>query len=112
MSCTLEEFKTMSLLSKWHYISTEMHNISSMDFVVSMRARMNPHHPKEDTEQEKRAARLDQYTRWVAIKDLYVEFRDELANTLDTQDFSECKSILERILTKDFDDELRKAIDQ
>ena len=107
---TDEDFTRLSLLEKWNHIENSMSYIARMDSVYSMRVRLNPHHPEEDKKEEARNVRLDQYNRWVNIKDLYAAHRDELSDTRGDPSFEESKSILERIFSTEVDDALRSII--
>ena len=107
-----KDFALLPTIEKWSYIKSEMDNITSMSFISDMRQRLNQHHPEEYREQEDRTVKVQQYVKWSAVKDLYAEFRDELTNTLDNAQFSDCKSILERILMQDFDKELKKVLNK
>ena len=109
---TEEEFTILSLNDKWIHLKKTMDYIVSMDSAYSMRTRLNPHHPAKDKKLEERNLRLDQYQRWAHVKNLYAEHRDEMVNTLDTPEFENCKSILERIFTMELDDALRDVIDE
>lgn len=102
-------FAELSTEMKWQYISSTMDNIAALDRVHEMRRRLNPHHPKADQRVEAGSVRREQLAKWTHIKDLYVEHRDELVNTCNSDAFMHNKSILERILTKEFDDELQKV---
>lgn len=108
---TEEQFAVLPLPEKWAHIRTTMDYIVRMDSAYNMRSRLNPHHPEKDKKQEQRNLRIDQYQRWAHIKNLYGAHRDELSNTLDNDQFAECKSILERIFTMEVDDALRDIID-
>jgi hypothetical protein len=123
---TREEFATMSLPGKWNHIHATMDYIIKMDgqysqlaSMHSLRRRYNPHHSKEDVsyeaekvKEQQRNLRVDQYQRWAHIKDLYAEHRDELSNTLDSNEYAECKNILERIFTMEVDDALKEITEQ
>lgn len=107
-----EEFTKLSLLDKWVHLKTTMDYIVKVDSAYSMRVRLNPHHPVKHKKEEERNLRIDQYQRWSHVKNLYAEHRDEMMNTLDSPEFEECKSILERIFTMELDDALRDVIDE
>jgi hypothetical protein len=105
-----EEFTSLSLPAKWDHLKKTMDYIVQMDSAYSMRRRLNPHHPEKDKKQEERNLRLDQYQRWAHIKALYSVHRDELANTLENEEYAKCKSIFEKIFTQEVDDALRNII--
>lgn len=109
---TEQEFAELTLQEKWSHLKTTMDYIVQMDSIYGLRARLNPHHPKEQQKQEKRNLRLDQYQRWSHVKNLYAAHRDEMVNTLEVPEYEKCKSILERIFTMELDDALRDIIDQ
>jgi hypothetical protein len=122
---TEEEFGALTLNAKWDHLKKTVDYILQMDSKYSstensfsLRRRYNPHHSPEQIEQEtellkqeQRNLRVDQYQRWGHIKNLYGAHRDELVNTLDSPDYEECKSILERVFTMEVDDALRDIID-
>ena len=105
-----DEFARLDSMNKWRHIEVTMDYIQSMDNAYGMRERLNPHHPKEQRQQEKRSMRLDQYQRWMHIKSLYAIHRDELNNTLGNDSFVQCKTILENIFTTELDDVLREVV--
>ena len=107
---TEEEFSALSTYLKWQHLSTTMQYIVNMDSAYSMRVRLNPHHPDKDKKQEQRDMRVEQYQRWQHVKALYSMHRDELANTLENEEFAENKSIFERIFSNEVDDALRSII--
>jgi hypothetical protein len=120
-----EEFSQLSLESKWKHMASIMDYILTMDktyesnkAVFSLRRRFNPHHPEKDVayetdafKKQQRNLRIDQYQRWAHVKNLYSAHRDEMANTLETDKYSEYKSILEKVFTMEVDDALRDIID-
>lgn len=108
---TLEEFSILDTQFKWIHIKQVMDYISQMDVHYNLRKRYNAHHEEIQRKQEERNLRLDQVQRWGHIKDLYAAHRDELNNTLDNQEFQECKSIIERVFTLELDDALRNVIE-
>ena len=105
-----EEFGKLDASGKWNFISQEMEGIAALERVHEFRKRLNPHHSKAQQREEAENIRKSQYIRWVAIKELYTEYRDDLVDTLNDERHTQFKSILERILVQDFDNELRKII--
>ena len=105
-----EEFAQLPLIEKWMHLRDTMGYIVKMDTTYGLRTRLNSHHPKKQQKQEQRNLRVDQYQRWLHVKNLYAGHRDELANTFEDPKFEECKSILERIFTMELDDALRDVI--
>jgi hypothetical protein len=106
-----DDFAKLDTVGKWQHLSTTMDYIVSMDNTYSLRRRYNPHHPADQVKEEKRNLRTDQYQRWAHLKNLYAAHRDELANTLDSDKFAECKRIIEGVFTLEFDDALRDVIE-
>jgi hypothetical protein len=109
---TEEEFTALTLSEKWRHVSTVMDYITSTDKMYQLRKRLNPHHPKEQAKEEQRNMRLDQYQRWAHVKSLYALHRDEMTNTLDSQEYAKCKLILESVFTLELDDALREVINE
>jgi hypothetical protein len=121
---TEDEFAALPLEGKWNHLKKTMDYIVNMDKqydsknnTFSLRRRYNPHHPEEQAVQEtashkeqQRSLRVDQFQRWAHVKALYSVNRDELANTLDNNDFAGCRNILERIFTLEVDEALRSLI--
>src|ERR1035437_2275223 len=105
-----EEFTALSHADKWRHIKETMDYIAKAENAYSLRTRFNPHHPKEQKQQERYSLRIDQYQRWAHVKNLYAEHRDALANTLENPEYEQCKSILERIFSTEVDDALRSII--
>lgn len=97
---------------KWEIIHQTMREISASESAFSMRRRLNPHHSSQDVKDETRAFRIEQYQKWCEIKDLYAEFRDEMANTAENSHYEQCKNILERIFTEELDEALRQTLDE
>ena len=100
--------------SKWHLwsqISALMSKIESMEKVYNLRRRFNPHHPEEQAREESAIMRREQYAAWMKVKDIYAEHRDLLSDTLDNENFTQCKAILENIFASDLDEALRKVIE-
>lgn len=104
------EFKQLPLEAKWIVINKIMSDIASNDAMFSMRRRLNPHHSKKQSELETKTFRISQLAAWNNVKELYAEFRDELVDTRNNDEYIKCKEILERIFTQDLDDALRKTI--
>jgi hypothetical protein len=105
-----KEFADYSTEEKWDSINTRMRNIEQAETAYSLRRRVNPHHSIEHVRAEAKAFRADQYAKWCEIKDLYAEFRDELANTCSRPAYITCRDILERIFTVELDDALRETL--
>lgn len=108
---TLSEFAILSTLEKWMHIQSVMDYIHNMEKRYELRTRY-ANYPSSDSKHEQRVFRVDQYQRWLHVKDLYASHRDELSNTLDNEKFQECKSILERIFTEELDDALRDMMNE
>ena len=104
---TNEEFALLPLDQKWAHISDTMLHIQHMEVMYGLRRRFNPHHPDKHVEEEKIRMRMIQHEKWSYIKDLYAAHRDELANTLGSKPYEQCKDILEKIFTIEVDDALR-----
>ena len=103
-------FAILSTWDKWDHVAKEMNKISNEDAAFSMRRRLGPHHTTEQTRQETKLFRIGQYARWCIVKDLYAEYRDEMANTNGVPAHETCKNILEKIFTADLDQALRETL--
>jgi hypothetical protein len=103
-----EDFAKLALILKWEHIAVTMDYILSMDKLVATRNEFKSY--GFDKKGQIRSMRLDQYQRWAHIKSLYASHRDEMVNTLDSEKFTECKSILESVFTAELDDALRDVI--
>jgi hypothetical protein len=124
MTMSEEEFAKLTLAEKWAHVVQVMEYILKMEQSYSgtlvsygLRRRYNPHHAKEQVDQESKAIkehhrnlRIDQYQRWAHIKGLYSNHRDEMTNTLENEKYSEYKNILESVFTMEVDDALRDII--
>lgn len=106
------EFKDYTTLEKWDSIHTCINNLLRAEDAFSLRRRVNPHHKKEQVREETRLFRTEQYAKWSEVKELYVEFRDELSNTFGDKRFVECRNILERIFTVELDEALRQTLEK
>ena len=83
-----------------------------MDSAYSVRACLKVRLPEKDKKREERNLRLDQYQRWSHVKALYCIHRDELADTLGNEDYTECKNIMEKMFTLEVDDALRDILNE
>jgi hypothetical protein len=122
---TEQEFALAPIGIKWSHLKRTMDYIATMDALCidkqssyDMRRRYNPQHSTEFVKLEEKALknetrklRIDQAQRWQHVKALYCAHRDELANTLDTEVYAECRSIMERIFTTEVDDALRNILE-
>jgi hypothetical protein len=103
-------FDEMTTAQKWHRLSLMMSYVASMDVTRDLRSRYNTNHPEEQRKEEDRAMRIEQYTKWLEVKDLYAAHRDELSNTFGDKQHERHRNILEKIFTDELDEELRKLI--
>jgi hypothetical protein len=78
---------------------------------IDIRSHFNVMKPEKQRIEARRNMRLDQYQRWMHVKDLYAEHRDELSDTLGEPRFEQAKVIIEGVFTMEVDDALRDVIE-
>jgi hypothetical protein len=107
---TLDEFNKLTLSQKWLHVKLIMDYILGVENLFTAERVLTPHHLPSQAVEERRRLRLEQYQRWEHVKTLYSVNRDEMVDTLDIDEYSSCKDILERVINMEVDDALRGII--
>lgn len=104
----------MNVLDRWIKIETEMYSIQSAVKVWDFRRRYNPHHSKEQVEQEKRTLMADLYYRLCNVKADYETNKKELVEFLDEgldtkKKYGDLADILDSLLEQDYENSLEQV---